>query len=145
MDHTNTNIVGNLNFNSIRTCLVESIIKTFDLFLIAELKLNSTFPMNQFRTCGYKMFRRDRNRFEGGLMLYINKNIPCRSLRDHSIFSDLELMVIEIHKNQLSLFFLGICKPPYESDNEFSKKLSLVIDHYLRKYENLNLLRKLIF
>ena len=101
--------------------------------------------MNQFRTCGYKMFRRDGNRFEGGLMLYTKKNIPSRPLRDHSIFSDFELMVTEIHKNQRSWLFLGICKPPSESDNEFSKKLSLVIDHYLRKYENLNLLRKLIF
>ena len=34
--------------------------KTFDLFLIAESKLDSIFPMNQFRIRGYKIFRRDR-------------------------------------------------------------------------------------
>ena len=88
MDHANSIIVDHLNINSIRNkfVFVENIIKTFDLCLIAESKLDSTFPMNQFRIRRCKIFRRDRNRFGGSLMLYITKDIPSRPLSNHPIF-----------------------------------------------------------
>ena len=72
--------MGHLNISSIRNkfILAESTKKSFDLFLTAESKLDSTFPMNQFRICGYKVFRHDLNRFGGGLMLYISENMSCR-------------------------------------------------------------------
>ena len=42
-------ILGHLNINSIRNKLIlaESIVKAFDLLLISESKLDSTFPINQ--------------------------------------------------------------------------------------------------
>ena len=52
-------------------------------------------------------------------------------------FCDLELMAIEIHQNKLRWLFLGVYIPPSQTDNEFTDKLSLAIDHYLPKYENL--------
>ena len=61
--------------------------------------------MNQFRIRGYKVFRRDVNCSVGGLMLYINENIPSRPLSDHPIFSDLELIAIEIHKKKTQVAF----------------------------------------
>ena len=72
MGHANSIIVGHLNINSLRNKFVvaDNIMKTFNLFLFAESKLDSAFPMNQFRNHGYKIFRRDRNRSGGGLMLY---------------------------------------------------------------------------
>ena len=79
-------------------------------------------------------FRRDRNQFGGGLMLYINKNIPCRPLCDHPVFSDLELMATKIHQNKRRWLFLGIHKPQSQSDNEFTNKLYLIINHYLPQY-----------
>ena len=134
MDNAESIVVGHLNINSIRNkfILAESIVKAFDLFLISESKLDSTFPMNQFHIFGFKVFRRDRNRFGGGLILYINENIPCKPLNDH--------LTIEIHQNKRSWLFIGIYKPPSQSDNEFTNRLSLIIDYYLPKYENLILI-----
>ena len=59
-------IVRHLNINSIRNKFIyaESIVKAFDLFLISESKLDSTFSMKQFHIFGFKVFRRDRNQFE---------------------------------------------------------------------------------
>ena len=71
-----------------RFVLVENIIKASDIFLRSESKLDCTFPLNQFYIAGFKQFRRDRNRFGVGLMLYINDNIPCRSLNEHPKFPD---------------------------------------------------------
>ena len=61
-------IVGHLIINSIRNKLIlaEGIVKAFDLFLILESKLDSSFPVNQFHIFGFKVFKRDRNRFGGG-------------------------------------------------------------------------------
>lgn len=43
----------------------------------------------------------------------------------------------DLGQNKCRWPLLGICKPPFYSDNEFTNKLSLIIDHYLPKYENL--------
>ena len=71
-------IIAHLDINSIRNKFdtLDNIIKAFDIFLISESKLDNTFLINQFAIGGYKVFRRDRKRFEGGLILYINENIP---------------------------------------------------------------------
>ena len=73
-------------------------------------------------------------------MLYINDNILSRRRSNHPIFSDLELIAFGIHQHKRWWLFLGIYKPPSQSEIEFTNKLSLVIDHYLPKYENLILI-----
>ena len=111
VDYAKSIIVGHLNINSIRNkfILAESIVKAFGLFFISESKLNSIFPMNRFHIFRFKVFRRDRHRFRGGLILYINENIPCRPLNDHPFFPNLELIAIEIHQNKRSRWlFVGI-------------------------------------
>ena len=135
-------IVCHLNINSIRNkfTFAESIVKAFDLFLISESQLDSTFPMNQFHIFGFKVFRLDRNRFGGGLILYINESIPCRPLNDHPTFPNLELIAIEIHQNKRRWLFIGMYKPPSQSDREFTNRLSSIIDYYSPKYENLMLI-----
>ena len=105
-------------------------------FLPSESKLDSTFPMNQFHIFGFKVFRRDRNLFGGGLILYINEDIPCRPLNDHPTFSYLKLIAIEIHQNKRIWLFIGIHKPPSQSDNGFANRLSFSIDYDSPKYMN---------
>ena len=52
----------------------------------------------------------------------------------------MELTAIEILQNKRRWLFIGIYKPPSQSDNEFTNRLSLIIDYYLPKYENLILI-----
>ena len=145
MNNAKSMIVGHLNNNSIRGKFrfAESIVKAFDLLLITESKLDSTFSMNQFHISVFKVFRRDRNRFGSGLILYINENIPipCRPLNDHPTFPNLELTDMEIHQNKRRWLFIGIYKSQPQSDKEFTNRLSSIIDYYSPKYENLILIR----
>ena len=106
----------------------------------AVISLDSTFPMNQFHVFGFKVFRRDRNRFGVGLIIYIYESILCSPLNDHPTFSNLKLIAIEIHQNKRRWLFIGTYKPPSQSDNELTKRLSLIIDCYSPKYENLILI-----
>ena len=73
-------------------------------------------------------------------MLYINGNIPCRPLKEHPKFPDLELIVFEIHQSKRKQLFLGINKLPCQNDIEFLNRINSVLDHYLRTYENIILI-----
>ena len=94
LEHFNTLIVGHLNINSIRSKfeIIAETITNFDIFLISESKIDSTFPNMQFKINVYKLFRRDRNRFGGGLMLYLNEEISCKFLNNHPIVPNAEII-----------------------------------------------------
>ena len=52
-----------------------------DILAIAETKLNKSFPEQQFFSEGYKLpYRHDQTHKSGGLLVYINKDIPSRRL-----------------------------------------------------------------
>ena len=70
-------------------------------------------------------------------MLYINENISCRPLVKHPKFTDLELIVFELHQNKCKWLFLGICKPPCQNDIEFLNQINSILDHYLTTYGNI--------
>ena len=60
--------------------IAELVKDNIDVFLISETKIDGSFPSQQFAIDNYKIFRRDRNRFGGGLMFYVNENIPWREV-----------------------------------------------------------------
>ena len=83
-------ILGHLNINSIR--------KRFDLFseqtkglidvlLVSETKLDDKFPEVQFLIEGFHSpFRIDSNKNVGGVMLYVQKDIPAKLLSHDFLF-----------------------------------------------------------
>ena len=62
--HPKNAFPGHLNVNSLRNkfkSLNEPIKDTFDIFLVSDSKLDSSFPKSQFLIPGYRIFRKDRN------------------------------------------------------------------------------------
>ena len=57
--------------------MIAETIKNVDIFLISELKIESTFPNMQFKTNGYKLFSVIVTDLMGGLMLYLNEKMSC--------------------------------------------------------------------
>ena len=132
------NMICHLNINSIRNKFgtLDEIVKAFNIFLISQSKLDNTFPINQFSIRGYKIFKRDRNRFGGGVILYTKENIPWTSLTDHPVFSDLQLMAFEFHQSKRKWLILWTYKPPSQNDIEFLN-ISSIIDYYLQTNEKI--------
>ena len=118
MNYANNAITGHLNINSFRNEFVfaEEIIQVFDIFLVSESKLDNKFATNLFKINGYKIFRYVRNRFRGGLFLYVNVRVPCRLLQGHTHFSKFEILVLEIYQNRRKWLFLGAYEPPNQND-----------------------------
>ena len=138
LEHFNTLIVGHLNINSIRNKfeMVAKTITNFDVFLLSESKIDSTFPNMQFKIDGYKLFRRDRNKFDVGLMFSLNEEITCR-LNNHPIVPNTEIIWIEFHQSKRKWLLLGCYNLPIQSDLEFITSLSKTNDFYLQNFENL--------
>ena len=70
------------------------IISNFSIFLISELKLDSSFQNSQFKMNGYKIFRLDWNRYVGGLLLYVNEEIPCKISNQQTASSSREIVAM---------------------------------------------------
>ena len=51
--------------------------------------------------------------------------------------SDLEFMPFKLHQSKRKWLLLGIYKPPCQNVIEFLNKIPLIIDYYLRTYENI--------
>ena len=109
-----------------------------DIFLISETKIDSSFPVAQFYCDGYSIpHRKDRVLGAGGLLMYVNEDIPSRLLNEHSAPNDLELICIEINLKKQKWLIVGIYRPPNMRESYFLDHLSRITDFYSRKYDRI--------
>ena len=67
-------------------------------------------------------FRLQHNRFGGGLILFINEDIPCKPLQEHKHLANFEVIGIDLYQNNQKWFLLGLYKPPNQKTSDFFKK-----------------------
>ena len=134
-------ILGHLNINSIPNKFdgIMNIVATgIDFFLISETKIDGSFPDAQFFYNGYsKIHRKDRILRDGGLLMYVNENIPSLILKEHTILDDIEIVCGEINLRKQKWILVGIYRPPGMNENYFFDHLGQVIDYYSTKVDNL--------
>ena len=77
-------IIATLNVNSLVSKFDELKVigqGIFDILIINETKLDASFPVNQFFINGFSTpYRLDRNRNEGGIIIYVRENISRKML-----------------------------------------------------------------
>ena len=135
-------ILGHLNINSLRNkfeSIADVIQGTFDIFLLSETKIDESFPDKQFRLNNYKIFRKDRNRYGGGIMFYVNENLPCKSLTT-KIDNLTETIFLEVNVQSSKWLFVGCYKPPSQNEEFFISNLSKTINAFSTKYDNILLM-----
>ena len=81
VDQTNsTTIMTNKNWlNSVRnkfSSLQQNFLSKIDILLLSETKIDDSFPDSKFFTKGFKMYRKNKTKTGGGILLYVNKNLP---------------------------------------------------------------------
>ena len=134
--------LGHLNINSIPNKfngIMEIVKKQLDIFLISETKIDESFPDAQFNCNGYaKPHRKDRILGAGGgLLLYVNENIPSRKLTEHTLPDDIEILCVEVNLRKQKWVLIGIYRPPKMNEAYFLDHLSRVIDLYSKKYDRI--------
>ena len=132
-------IIGNHNINSIRNKIdaLKTIIPgNIDILVITETKLDATFKTSQFCIEGFnEPYRMNRNRFGGGILIYIREGIPTKQLKLHTFPSDIEGMFIELNLRKTKWLLYGTYHPPEQDDKYFFDCLGKALDIYSNKYD----------
>ena len=90
-----------------------------DIFLVCETKIDHSFPNQQLPIDGHKTYRRDRVNFGGGLLFYVNENIPCRELTIEQIDTNFEITFLEITLQTQKWLVIELYKPPNQKEEYF--------------------------
>ena len=135
--------IAYLNINSFRnkfTNLANLIGKNLDILCIAETKLDDSFPTPQFLIPGFKEpYRLDNTKNSGGLMVYVNTDIPSRQLKGIRVPNDIQIIPIEINLRKMKWLVLPIYRPPKQKETYVIEQLCSLLDNHT-KYENIILL-----
>lgn len=129
-------VIGSFNINSLGNKFSEVMewIQAFDILTIQETKLDKSFPDSQFAIDGYNMFRRDRKKGGGGIMVYIRKSIPSHRIRVKS--NEVEAILIDIQLGQQYMSLLCANKPPAVTNNTFTNEMYALLDSAIANRSN---------
>ena len=123
----NNVITGNLNINFLAfkfdklRLLVNGI---FDTLTKTETKLVDAFPLSQFHMDGFSTpYRLDRNRNEGGIIIYIREDISSKMVTKH-----IEALFIELNYKKCKWFLCGLCHPLFQKDQYFFHNVDKALD-----------------
>ena len=101
LKNSNKVIIGHININSLRNkfeLLTEMVWHKVDLLMISETKLHSLFRNTQFYMKSYsKPYRLDRNRKEGGIILYVREDISSKLINSLCTNHDKEYFLVEVN------------------------------------------------
>ena len=118
-------ILSYININSARYKLnmLEQLTNKFvDVLVIAETKLDESFPTNQFLMESFKTpYRLDINSRSGGLLVYVNLNIPSRILKPkHTFPKNIQAITVELNLKKQKWLIVSIYRPPSQDAQIFS-------------------------
>ena len=126
--------IGYININSIRNKFGELklLLQDFlDILIIAETKLDPSFPVAQFLIKGYsRPFRLDISCHSGGLLLYKKEGIAARPLHTHFKFDKIQIIPIELHLKTRKWLLLSLYRPEHVDPLIFLEHLTDIIFRY---------------
>ena len=129
--------IASLNVNSLLKHIDEIRVLlekyTFDILAINESKIDNSIPGNEIHVIGYDLIRNDRNRYGGGVVLYVRDNIPF-SVRNNLIPNQLEMVCIEVSRPYNKSFLISTWYRPPNSNLDIFDEWAL----FLSKCDNEN-------
>ena len=103
----------------------------FDIFTIAETKIDSSFPVSQFKQTGYKIpYRLDISDTSGGLLVYVKCGLPSRLLTNFSLPGDVQIIPFELKLHKEKWLVVSSYRPPKQNLSYFLEHLSNLLDFY---------------
>ena len=87
-----------------------------------------------------KPFRYDRNRYGGGLLVYVRDRAPIKELRSYKPPNDIECSLIELTVKKQKWILISIYRPPSQPEQYFFYEIGTALDHFCTKYENIILI-----
>ena len=132
-------MIAHLNINSIRNkfdLLTNQIIGNVDVLVISETKLDASFPIDQFKILGFSTpFRRDRDQYGGGLLVFVREDIPAKHLSSEN--TPIEGIYVELNFRKKNWLLCCTYNPNRNIITNHLDALKRSLDPYSTKYDNL--------
>ena len=94
---------------------------------ISETKLNHSFTTAQFSVDGYQTpFRKDRNEFGGGLMLFISKELICNTIPTPTLPKDIEAIFVELNLRNQKILLVGVYRESAYFVNSLMQQINIL-------------------
>ena len=116
--------------------LQQTVLSKTDILLLSETKIDDSFPNSQFYAEGFKMYRKDRTKTGGGLLLYVNENLPGKIINSYKFKENSEIILFEFSVSNKKWLLLGNYRPPSQNDLSFINELNLAWNFFNPIYEN---------
>ncbi|CAB4025476.1 Transposon Ty3-G Gag-Pol poly, partial [Paramuricea clavata] len=88
-----------------------------DILAINETKIDDSFSEDEISVVGYHLIRKDRNRYGGGVLLYVRDTIPFTE-RNDLLTCSLEMICVEISRSCSKSFVVSTWYRPPNSDGQ---------------------------
>ena len=123
-------VIANLNINSLIKHIDEVRIflaqHALDILAIRESKLDNLISDSEIRITGYTVYRKDRKRFGGGVVMCIRDNL-LHSQRNDLTTDDLEIACIEVKLLYNKSFLVATWYRPPSSQIDLFDKWALFL------------------
>ena len=140
LDYPKNIIIGYININSVRnkfeqfSYLMKDLL---DIIIIAETKLDSSFPSNPFTISGFRSpIRLDISSNSGGILVYIKDDILFKKIEGLEIPRDIQAIPIEIDIRKQKWLLLPLNSNPRQGPKYFVDNLGRIIDKYTPSRDN---------
>ncbi|CAG2205039.1 unnamed protein product [Mytilus edulis] len=141
--HPDTFSCAYLNINSLRYkfCSIKELLckNTVDMLIIAETKIDDSFPDALFKVDNFHFWRKDRTSHGGGLVMYVRSDIAC-DRKDKFELKFTESIMVEMHINNRKWLIAGLYRPPSIKDDTFKNEFICTCDKLSTMYDNFLLL-----
>ena len=103
-----------------------------DNLCMAETKIDASFFDGHFQVNIYKSYRQDRNDRGGGIMMYINDNIPYRLLKQFSgIDHGIDYLTFEIIVKSRKWYISYLYRPPKVNESILCDLLNVLSEEFI--------------
>ena len=134
--NSNRLVIAQLNISSLRnkfTSLSTMIKDNFDILLISETKIDTSFPTSQFHIDGYTIYRHDGNENGGGLLLYTRDDVLSTLLK---IDPNFEAFYVELNIRKRKSLLCCSYNPNKNLINKDLDETGKNLDLLSSKYDN---------
>ena len=105
--------------------------QNLDLLAINETRLDSSIPNESVKIINYQIIRKDRNRFGGGVSIYVRDSLNYVN-KSTIVCDEIEAVCLEINKPNSKPFVVISCyRPPSYNPTKFFEYIETIINGWV--------------
>ena len=128
--------IGHININSVAG------FKFFELkSLISEFKVDHSFPDTNFYIKGFPLYRKDRDRFGGGVFIYVRRGLIVTRIHDlegHEVESI--FLCVQTCRRAKKVLVIGMYRPPGLLKARWEHEINNILLRSIQRYESIMLI-----